>query len=44
VVIYDARRAHVTDGQQPLLGATGLRVHVLPAGSVFDPKTGGGDL
>jgi cyanophycinase len=44
VVIYDARRAHVTDGGRPLLGATGLRVHVLPAGSVFDPKTGGGDL
>jgi cyanophycinase len=44
VVIYDARRARVTDGKQPLLGATGLRVHVLPAGAVFDPGTGGGDL
>lgn len=44
VVIYDARRAQVTDGKRPLLGATGLRVHVLPAGSVFDPTTGGGDL
>jgi cyanophycinase len=44
VVIYDARRAHVTDGGQPLLGATGLRVHVLPAGGVFDPKTGSGGL
>jgi len=44
VVIYDARRAHVTDGGQPLLGATELRVQVLPAGGVFDPKTGGGDL
>ena len=30
--------------RQPLLGATGLRVHVLPAGAAFDPKTGGGDL
>ena len=44
VVIYDARRAHVTEGKKPLLGATGLRVHVLPAGAVFDPRTGGGDL
>ena len=42
VVIYDARRAHVTDGRQPLLGATGLQVHVLPSGAVFDPRTGGG--
>jgi len=41
VVIYDARQAHVTDGGQPLLGATGLRVDILPAGGVFDPKTGG---
>ena len=44
VVIYDARRAHVTEGKKPLLGATGLRVSVLPAGAVFDPRTGGGDL
>ena len=44
VVIYDARRAHVTDGEKPLLGATEVRVHVLPAGSVFDPETGGGEL
>jgi cyanophycinase len=44
VVIYDARRAQVTDGKKPLLGATGLRVHVLPAGAAFDPRTGGGDL
>jgi cyanophycinase len=44
VVIYDARPAQVTDRKQPRLGAMGLRVHVLPAGSVFDPKTGGSDL
>ena len=43
-MIYDARRAHVTEGKKPLLGATGLRVSVLPAGAVFDPRTGGGDL
>jgi cyanophycinase len=44
VLIYDARRAQVTEGNKPLLGATGLRVSVLPAGAVFDPRTGGGDL
>jgi cyanophycinase len=44
VVIYDARHARVTNGRQPLLGATGLRVHVIPAGGMFHPKTGSGDL
>jgi cyanophycinase len=44
VVVYDARQARVTDRRRPLLGAIGLRVHVLPAGAVFDPATGGGDL
>jgi cyanophycinase len=44
VVIYDARQARVTDRGRPLLGALGLRVHVVPAGGVFDPKTGGGSL
>ena len=40
VVVYDARRATVTDPTAPVLGATGLVVHVLPAGSRFDPATG----
>ena len=44
VVIYDARGARVTGRGEPLLGATGLRVHVLPAGATFDPGTGGGEL
>jgi cyanophycinase len=44
VVIYDARRAHMTEGKKPLLGATGLSVHVLPAGAAFDPRSGSGDL
>lgn len=39
VVIYDARQATVTTAGQ-VLGATGLRMHVLPAGSTFDPRTG----
>jgi len=38
VVIYDARSATVTgDGT---LGVTGLRMHVLPAGSSFEPRSG----
>jgi cyanophycinase len=44
VVIYDARRARVTGRGRTLLGAVGLRVHVLPAGAVFDPTSGVGSL
>jgi cyanophycinase len=39
VVIYDARRATVTAPANPLGGA-GMRMHVLPAGGRFDPRTG----
>jgi cyanophycinase len=39
-VVYDARQSTVTPAAAPVLGATGLRVHVLPAGSSFDPKAG----
>lgn len=38
VVIYDARRAERTSGSQP--GAAGMLMHVLPAGSRYDPRTG----
>ena len=38
-VIYDARRSVIT-ANQATLGATGITMHVLPAGSTFDPKTG----
>ena len=44
VLIYDARKARITGRGLPLLGATGLRVHLLPAGSVYDPRTGNGNL
>jgi cyanophycinase len=37
-VVVDARKARITDGG--VLGASGLQVHVLPAGSIFDPRTG----
>lgn len=40
VVIYDARTATVTGTSRPVLGATGVRMHILPAGSTFDPRDG----
>jgi cyanophycinase len=38
-VVYDARRS-ATTSPGTTLGATGIVVHVLPAGSRFDPRTG----
>jgi cyanophycinase len=40
VAIYDARRADITPLQAPLLGARGIRLHLLPAGSRYDPSSG----
>jgi cyanophycinase len=37
-IIYDARHATVTAGRT--LGSTGVALHVLPAGSRFDPVSG----
>ncbi len=37
-VIYDARKSAITP--QGVLGATGMVMHVLPAGSTFNPATG----
>lgn len=39
-IVYDARDAELTAPDTPRLGATSIRVHVLPAGSTFDPRTG----
>lgn len=39
VVIYDARAATRTGGEAPALGASGIVMHVLPAGSTFDPRS-----
>lgn len=39
VMVYDAREATITPDGQPL-GAAGVRMHLLPAGSRFDPRTG----
>ncbi|MEP6620985.1 MAG: cyanophycinase [bacterium] len=38
-VVYDARRASITNPGSTL-GASGMQMHVLPAGSRFDPATG----
>jgi cyanophycinase len=40
VLVFDAREARVTAGSAPVLGAAGVRLHLLPAGSAFDPATG----
>jgi len=40
VIVYDARHASITSSRSPVLGATDIRMHVLPAGSTFDPRTG----
>jgi cyanophycinase len=39
-VVYDARSATVTPAGPYRLGVADLRLHVLPAGSSFDPRTG----
>ncbi|HST06701.1 MAG TPA: cyanophycinase [Gemmatimonadaceae bacterium] len=44
VIVLDARRSTVTSPGGPVLGATGIKVSVLPAGSTFDPVTGTGTL
>jgi cyanophycinase len=38
-VVYDARRARISPASATL-GATGITMHVLPAGSRFDPQSG----
>lgn len=40
VLIIDARDANATGTTAPVLGATGMRVSILPAGSTYDPRTG----
>lgn len=40
VLIVDARDATRTSAAASVLGATGVRMHVLPGGATFDPKTG----
>jgi cyanophycinase len=40
VAVYDARGARVAPAAGALPGASDLRLHILPPGSVFDPRTG----
>ncbi|HXT18245.1 MAG TPA: cyanophycinase [Gemmatimonadaceae bacterium] len=40
VIVYDARHSHISSMNAGALGATDIRMHVLPAGATFDPKTG----
>ncbi len=39
VLVYDARQSNVTASGAPVLGASEVRMHVLPAGSSYDPTT-----
>ncbi|HEY0671419.1 MAG TPA: cyanophycinase [Longimicrobiales bacterium] len=39
VVIYDARRARIGNGQS-VLGASDVVMHVLPSGTIYNPKNG----
>jgi cyanophycinase len=39
-VVYDARQARITQPSAAPLGATGVKLQVLPAGSTYDLKTG----
>lgn len=40
VLIVDARDAARTGANEAVLGATGIRMHLLPDGATFDPKSG----
>ena len=43
-IVYDARRARITATGAAILGASDVRMHVLPSGSTFDPATGDAEL
>ncbi len=43
-IVYDARQARITPPSAAPLGATGVTLQVLPAGSTFDPKMGAATL
>jgi cyanophycinase len=40
VLIVDAREAQRTSDSATVMGASGARMHLLPAGSTFDPRSG----
>lgn len=39
-LIFDAREATRTSASSPVLGAASVRMHLLPHGATFDPRTG----
>ncbi len=39
-VVYDARQAKITPASAPVLGTTGVKLSVVPAGGSYDLKTG----
>ena len=43
-VVYDARQARITPPSAAPLGATGVKLQVLPAGSTYELKTGAATL
>lgn len=43
-MVYDARRARITPAGAPALGAVGVSLMVLPAGSRYDPESGEASL
>ena len=40
VVVYDAREATVSHRDADVLGAAGIKLHILPPGSTYDPRSG----
>jgi hypothetical protein len=42
--VVDARRSRITPPSAPRLGASSVVVHLLPAGSSFDPGRASADL
>lgn len=43
-IIYDARQARVTPSSATVLGASGIRMHVLPSGAEYDPVSGAANV
>jgi cyanophycinase len=40
VIVYDARKAHISRLPDGMFGVTDLRMHLLPPGSTYNPKSG----